>query len=367
MKFIGINRLVLGTVIVGMIPGLAAAHEGDLFVGRTGGGQLAVEFSFGETLPLGIVGGLLQGCALDEPGWANLDVDEPDEDFFMLDPGALIVFEVVSISPGLQAHTPGFADILDATGEQWIIGSPMFDEHLTWHIDSDHPDHDPLAVYQIEFKLIDIGASSHAESEVHVLTFQCAASGACCLPGGACADGEFEDPCGDEGGTFLGADSVCTGSADGDAINDACDNCPLVANDDQADADGDGVGDACDACSDDPAKTFAGQCGCGAPDTDSDGDMVADCVDGCPDDGNKDSPGACGCGVAETGDSDADGVFDCVDLCPGVDDSGFAPGCAGAIPTMSQWGITCLALLLLVAGKIYFGRLPLLTARCVSP
>ena len=33
---------------------------------------------------------------------------------------------------------------------------------------------------------------------------------------------------------------------DGDTIDDAIDNCPDVANEDQADTDGDGIGDACD-------------------------------------------------------------------------------------------------------------------------
>jgi N-acetylneuraminic acid mutarotase len=35
---------------------------------------------------------------------------------------------------------------------------------------------------------------------------------------------------------------------DGDGVDDACDDCPEVANPDQADSDGDGAGDACDNC-----------------------------------------------------------------------------------------------------------------------
>jgi len=58
--------------------------------------------------------------------------------------------------------------------------------------------------------------------------------------------------------------------SDGDGVPDSRDNCPAVANPDQADADEDGVGDACDACPLDPAN-------------DADGDGVCGDVDACAD------------------------------------------------------------------------------------
>jgi spore coat protein A len=99
--------------------------------------------------------------------------------------------------------------------------------------------------------------------------------------------------------------------SDGDGVLDAADNCPLVANADQADADADFVGDACDAC------------------TDTDGDGYGDpgfaantcALDGCPSDPLKSAPGQCGCGVAEI-DSDGDGVSDCVDNCDSIANAG---------------------------------------------
>ena len=44
---------------------------------------------------------------------------------------------------------------------------------------------------------------------------------------------------------------------DGDGIDDACDNCPHVANADQPDADGDGVGDVCDPHPMTPTESIA--------------------------------------------------------------------------------------------------------------
>lgn len=81
--------------------------------------------------------------------------------------------------------------------------------------------------------------------------------------------------------------------ADADETPDVFDNCPMVANDDQADTDQDGAGDACDCRTDDP--TFRP----GAPDlvpdgedqdcdqapddgADTDGDLIEDTFDNCP-------------------------------------------------------------------------------------
>ncbi|MEM7249406.1 MAG: thrombospondin type 3 repeat-containing protein [Acidobacteriota bacterium] len=52
-------------------------------------------------------------------------------------------------------------------------------------------------------------------------------------------------PLGAESSTFAVGDP-CGPDSDGDGIGNACDNCPLIPNADQADVDGNGVGDACE-------------------------------------------------------------------------------------------------------------------------
>ncbi len=100
--------------------------------------------------------------------------------------------------------------------------------------------------------------------------------------------------------------------ADGDGLNDALDNCPTVANADQADSDGDGVGNACDGCPNDANKIEPGVCGCGVAETDTDSDGTPDCIDGCPNDPDKIAPGVCGCGVLDV-DNDGNGTIDCLE------------------------------------------------------
>jgi hypothetical protein len=123
--------------------------------------------------------------------------------------------------------------------------------------------------------------------------------------------------------------SLNQGSApdgDGDTVPDAFDNCPTVANFDQADADHDRLGDACDLCTDrdgdglgDPGYP-GNQCAAdncplvpnpGQADADHDG--VGDACDDCP-------------AIANPGqaDGDRDGLGDACDNCPSAANQGQA-------------------------------------------
>ena len=111
--------------------------------------------------------------------------------------------------------------------------------------------------------------------------------------------------------------------SDADGFGDLCDNCPEVANTDQADSDGDGFGDVCDNCvdvanedqADADADGFGDQCD-NCPDAansdqaDSDGDGVGDVCDNCVDVANEDQA-----------DADADGFGNLCDNCPEVANS----------------------------------------------
>ncbi|MEW6270077.1 MAG: hypothetical protein AB1689_12365 [Thermodesulfobacteriota bacterium] len=123
--------------------------------------------------------------------------------------------------------------------------------------------------------------------------------------------------------------------ADGDAVVDACDDCPGVANPQQDDRDGDRMGDACDPC---PADAIAedqdgdGRCseptacplGCdncpfshNPQQDDPDGDLLGDACDNCPSVANPDQ-------ADRDGDGAGDACDDCIDACP------FAGPCARA-------------------------------------
>lgn len=148
--------------------------------------------------------------------------------------------------------------------------------------------------------------------------------------------GAVEDPV--TGNNSAAATTVVTPSADDDGVPDLDDNCPSVANADQADADGDGIGDACDNC-----ILVAN-----LDQVDSDGDGLGNACDNCPKAANADQLDSDGDGVgdacdnclvnvnADQLDTDGDGVGDVCDSSPAVvnpDPSGSDPGVVDVTPT----------------------------------
>lgn len=98
--------------------------------------------------------------------------------------------------------------------------------------------------------------------------------------------------------------------SDGDGAEDLADNCPTVANADQADLDRDGIGNVCD------------------PDRDGDGVTNSPASDNCPDNPNADQLDVDRDGIGDVCDnlvdSDGDTIADSADNCPNVSNVGQA-------------------------------------------
>ena len=124
--------------------------------------------------------------------------------------------------------------------------------------------------------------------------------------------------------------SIDCEDADSDGVCAGPDNCPGLANPDQADADSDGAGDDCDPCPFTAEDDLDGDGLCGDADNcpdvanpeqaDADDDGVGDDCDNCPAAAN-----------ADQSDGDTDGTGDVCDVCPAdPDDDADADGvCAG--------------------------------------
>ncbi|QOJ15033.1 MAG: PEP-CTERM sorting domain-containing protein [Planctomycetia bacterium] len=172
-------RVTVGALAVGMVSSSAVAgphtHEGDGVVGVSSLGVLGIEiggapFEVPPVDPLNPFS--LSGWLGDEPGFASLDEDEPDEDFFQLAAGAIVRLEVMGLDPALKVLDPnaGLASILP--GQSFLLGGAPFDTHPLWFIDAGDAGFDPLqTVWTGEFRLIDVGSTAYAPSETFEISF----------------------------------------------------------------------------------------------------------------------------------------------------------------------------------------------------
>jgi len=101
-------------------------------------------------------------------------------------------------------------------------------------------------------------------------------------------------------------DNTPAADADLDGIADSADNCPAVPNHDQPDADADGIGDACDTVNQPVTKRVPGHSSSMAF-FDADLDSVADAADNCPNVANRDQADQDKDGVGDACDADLDG------------------------------------------------------------
>ncbi len=119
---------------------------------------------------------LLDGFAIDDPGFLSLPKDEATLEYGPIDADASIVFEVISTSSSAfkvwDPLGPGEAGFEIEGDRRWTIGPRPFDTHPYWHIDTSDPSYDPLAVYEVTFRLIDLrGKGSHGPSEAITVAF----------------------------------------------------------------------------------------------------------------------------------------------------------------------------------------------------
>jgi len=147
-------------------------HEEDTVIGRNAAGQLVTQVGSPGLNVLPPVNGPLFGWAADEPGNKSPDADDPANDFFLLQDGAVINLQLVSIDPALKLWSPGFTSTLTHPGDSFILGGSDFDTHGTFHIDSTDPNFDPNQTeWSITLRAVDMGTTGYAASEPFALHF----------------------------------------------------------------------------------------------------------------------------------------------------------------------------------------------------
>lgn len=221
-----------------------------------------------------------------------------------------------------ERYLPALKYVVSNAGQFWHTPSRSVATDYTEHFTTDHPcapDYSELVSFhnvdpdrQLQFQLSFAHPSPYqdwfemtpvdtllnpGDSIVVELRYHPGANAAVPLGTGILAylDMVVTDPIGGEADTLVWSivTIVDLTDADGDGIDDACDNCTMVANANQTDSDLDGIGDSCDNCI--AVSNFE--------QADSDFDNVGDSCDLCV-------------GYDDLADFDLDGVADSCDNCP---------------------------------------------------
>ncbi len=203
------SRLMCAVLVAAVGAGLASAqHAGDVWVGRTTQGRVAIspqgflpELSYHGLSP---VGGVLNGWSDANPGFDHLTTGDPNDDVFPFQSGAAIWLEVITIDAALRIIDGGF-NVLDEPGEDTLLGGAGLHVHNTWHINSDDPAFDPnQCVWHTTVLLRDDGGTGYDDSAPLTFSF----ANVPVRPATEPADGDFDES-GAAGATDLPAVFEC--------------------------------------------------------------------------------------------------------------------------------------------------------------
>ncbi|HKQ48889.1 MAG TPA: hypothetical protein VJZ71_12535 [Phycisphaerae bacterium] len=157
----------VAAILVALCPAAARAqHSGDVFVGRTAAGQLKLGGFIPDlnVIVLPPVNELFNGWSDNNPGFDRVITDDVPNDLLTLQSGVQVRIEVIQVDPAFQAISPSFV-VIDDPGERILLGNNNLHIHLTWLINSDEPDFDPLKVlWRATFKLVDTGSTGYTAS-----------------------------------------------------------------------------------------------------------------------------------------------------------------------------------------------------------
>lgn len=138
-----------------------AQHDADLWIGVSADGQLRLS-------PLGLdpaaeifrlppATGLFQGFSSNDPGFDDIEADDPDNDIYRFEPGHAIGLEVLALDPALLIWNTGLSRF--DVGQIAPLGSTNsgIHTHLIWHINTRAPSpYDPLrTVWRATLRLVD--------------------------------------------------------------------------------------------------------------------------------------------------------------------------------------------------------------------
>ncbi len=157
--------------------GLAAAPlqaHYDVWVGRSSSGQLRVvrvpEYAW-RLPPLG-ASGPLYGWLDNDPGFSSLPVPNLGADLYLLQFGATLWLELVSIDPGTKVWSPVLSDYIDAPGQRLILGSFNLHTHVNWHVDAAALGDDFFGLRSVVFRIVDTGSTRYTPSAPVALTLE---------------------------------------------------------------------------------------------------------------------------------------------------------------------------------------------------